>query len=104
MRLSACVYVYLYIYVHIYEKEKKKKNKKKNESGIPDADVCDERSPKGIKHFHVASCFLLLFLALPWPSSTLPRPDSFLNSISRMSIFPLLRTQRQIPLFLNCNV
>lgn len=24
-----------------------------NESGIPDAIVCEERSPKGIKHFHV---------------------------------------------------
>lgn len=27
-----------------------------NESGIPDAIVCDERSSKGIKHFHVVMC------------------------------------------------
>lgn len=29
-----------------------------NESGIPEAIVCDERSSKGIKHFHVATCFI----------------------------------------------
>lgn len=90
--IHTCVYVYLYIYVHIYEK------KKKNESGIPDADVCDERSPKGIKHFHVASCFSCRFSTFCFPNyKKISITDQSIKNPSNpiyISISVLLASQR----------
>ena len=85
IRTYTSVCIFIHICTHIWGK------KQQNESGIPDADVCDERSPKGIKHFHVASCFYRRFSA--YPSISPPFQTFLTKSLS------LFKVPHRYPIF-----